>query len=186
MSEPTQQQRLAIILDLFVKHLPRRRYTRLILTDLLMGFQPGTIQSSNDLTDEQISDLLDTLFPEWRERFINPEDYPQLFELGKEANLLVDDVYPHKPDPVGSPENRQERNRQRSEAYKERRRTKRQAQYEEREAKRQSKKEAERQALADKHLSIPTPHEPTLDNGRLEKLNMWRAKAGLPPVEKLS
>jgi hypothetical protein len=182
----TPQQRWAIITDLFCKGLPRRRFTRLILSDLLMDNEPGTLRSSNDIPDNEIIDLIDALFPGCQEDKVKLDDYPHIYDLAKKANELVDTVYPHPPQPTIDPEERARRGKAKLQAYKERRRIKRQAQYEKREAKRQAKKAAMRQDLIDKHLAIPEAHEPTLDNGKLEKLNAWRAKAGLPPVEELS
>lgn len=188
MKEVTQQQRLAIIVDLFTKQLPRRRYTRLILTDLLMGFEPGTVHSSNDLSEDQITTLLDSRFPEWREQFIDPNDHPQLFELAQQANNLVNTIYPHKEPTPPTPEDierKRQRNHEKLLAYKARRKEKQHLAYLKREAKRQANRIAEKKEQTQtKHVQTET-YQNQMDNDRLTRLNEWRAKAGLPPVEEL-
>ena len=179
--ELNPQHRWAVVLGLFVKGMPRPRYTRLILSDLLMGNEPGTLHSSNDLSEEQASELFDYHFPEWRDGLVDIDNHPEIFELAKQANQFVDAVYPHPPQSMLDPEERAQRQRAKHEAYKERRRAKRQVQYEQREAKRQAKKTIQQET---KHLEVQT-YQSQMDKDRLSRLNEWRAKAGLPPVKEL-
>jgi hypothetical protein len=181
ISTITPQQRLALLLSLFTGQLPRRRFTRLIMVDLLTETTPGTHKSTNDLSKETALSLLDRLFPTWNQVDIVPDDYPQLFELAIQANGWVDMVYPHPPqNPPGTA------------------RARKRAEYEAREAKRQEKQRNKREAKRQekRHLEYLVHNDPIApffeeyqpineDQEKLARLNAFRAKAGLPPIDRI-
>jgi hypothetical protein len=181
----TPQQYIANMLDLFTKGLPRKRLTRLIMTDILLDLQPGTLKTTNELSIEQCQELANRLFPGRNDQRIELEDYSELLTLARNASKMVNDIHGLPPVPgTGKKKRGGGRSPEAIARRKEKMKAKRQVEYEARETKRQAKKQAQRL----QSVIQSSPQETILERAKtnLDKLNAWRAKAGLPPVNEVN
>jgi hypothetical protein len=178
-------------LDQFTKGMVRRRQTRLIMTDSLLGKPTGTLQSTKELDTETVTALLDSHFPDWRIVPFDPQDYPSLITLARLSNTTAlkmygDPAIQYAPNP-DKKKHHSGRSPEAKTRRKERIHAKRQSEFEARESKRQAKHAAQQILEQIPSIQHTPPQESILERAtkNLDKLNAWRAKAGLPPVNEV-